>query len=375
MSTSGNDTMSRAEFLAQPALIAPPGAEVNFEDPPNMNALANGVFITGTILTSLAVLVRVHSWIFTSTRLKARLEAVLIFIGLVGYLTCAYSLFYIANAELGWFVHQWNVTRGQMIGFSYWIYVAGLSYNVGIVPAKAAILVEWMRIFSPQNHNAFWWVCQAIIWLNVAYYLAATIVEAIQCTPVAASWDPTIKGTCLNTRATNIASSSINVVSDVVIFTAPQFVIWRLQLSKAKKVGIALLFAVGLFGSISAIFRLVATLGYLNSKDSTYTVSTFSLWAFSEITTVFLIYGMPAVPAFYASVYRHFNQCTRGKRTSRRMGDLNPNKPRSKYRKIDRDGTPLDSLDTKTFAPWLSARINTDESATRDGGASRAVAV
>jgi hypothetical protein len=36
------------------------------------------------------------------------------------------------------------------------------------------------------------------------------------------------------------------VISDIVVLIAPQFVIRRLQLSKANKVGVALIFAVEL---------------------------------------------------------------------------------------------------------------------------------
>ena len=126
------------------------------------------------------------------------------------------------------------------------MYIAGLLYNTAIAPVKVAILVEWMRIFSPRTRNAFFWLCQAVLWLNVAYYTGATIVEGMQCTPRELIWDPTVKGTCLPTKAVEVISSSLNVISDIVILFAPQFVIWRLQLSAAKKVGVALIFAVGL---------------------------------------------------------------------------------------------------------------------------------
>jgi len=126
------------------------------------------------------------------------------------------------------------------------VYIGGILYNSAIAPVKAAILIEWMRIFSPHSRNAFYWLCQVVLWLNVVYYTAATIVESMQCTPRELIWDPTVKGWCLNTKAVEVISASVNVVSDIVILVAPQFVIWRLQLSKAKKIGVALIFAVGL---------------------------------------------------------------------------------------------------------------------------------
>jgi hypothetical protein len=39
---------------------------------------------------------------------------------------------------------------------------------------------------------------------------------------------------------------SFNLVSDIFILILPQRIIWRLNMSREKKIGIALMFAVGL---------------------------------------------------------------------------------------------------------------------------------
>jgi len=66
--------MDRAAILAQPALSPPDGVVPNFENPPNMNTLANGVLIAGIILASFSILFRLHSWVFVLTSLRGRLE-------------------------------------------------------------------------------------------------------------------------------------------------------------------------------------------------------------------------------------------------------------------------------------------------------------
>lgn len=65
----------RRSTLAQPALETPDGAEPDFANPPNMNAFANGILIAAVTLASLAILIRIHYWIFVLKRLKDRLEA------------------------------------------------------------------------------------------------------------------------------------------------------------------------------------------------------------------------------------------------------------------------------------------------------------
>ncbi|TGJ78862.1 hypothetical protein E0Z10_g9908 [Xylaria hypoxylon] len=373
------DGAERQAILAMPALDPPEGVEPNFANPSNLNELANGVAVAGLVITTITILIRLHSWIFILTSWKGRLEAALVISGFASYIGFAYGLLRIGNVELGWWVHQWDVTIGDTIGFSYasslfflivtranmvrqWVYTAGILYNSAIAPVKVAILIEWMRIFAPRTRNTFFWMCQIVLWLNVAWYTAATIVEAMQCTPRELVWDPTVKGTCLPTKAVEVISSSINVVSDIVILVAPQFVIWRLQLSGGKKIGVALIFAVGLFGTISAIFRLVATQAYLRSKDATYTVGPVGFWAYSELTSVFLVYGLPAVPAAYSGastrVTRYYTQRTQKSSASKsgQSSKVNNVAPwqegrkgsNNKYRNLDKDSLPLSSIDTKS---------------------------
>lgn len=70
--------MSAAELeaiLNSPAL-APPGDVVpNFANPPNDNRLALGVTTTALIVTTLAVLMRVHSWIYVLKHWTGKVEA------------------------------------------------------------------------------------------------------------------------------------------------------------------------------------------------------------------------------------------------------------------------------------------------------------
>ncbi|KAI0856983.1 hypothetical protein F4860DRAFT_491018 [Xylaria cubensis] len=359
-------------MLAQPALESPNDIEPDFANPPNMNALANRLLIAALTITLFAVLVRIHYWVFEQKQLKGRLEAVLMISGFASYIGFVYCLLRVAQIEIGWWVHQWDVTIGDKIGFSYWVYIAGLLYNSAIAPVKVAILTEWMRIFSPQSRSAFFWLCQVILWLNVAYYIASTIVESMQCIPRQLIWDPTVKGRCLDTKTVEVISS-LNVASDIVLLVTPQLVIWRLESSTRKRIGITLIFAVGLFGVISAIFRLIATQASLRSKDSTYSNSPVYFWALGELTSVFVVYGLPAVPAAFAGAATRFSQCraqwTQRSWTGRIEGgtdasDINPwrearTRLSKRYRNLDRNSLPVNTLETAT-TQCTSTIIDTD---------------
>ncbi|KAI0545525.1 hypothetical protein F4679DRAFT_576063 [Xylaria curta] len=361
------DTAERQAMLTQPALEPPDGVKPNFANPRNMNALANGILVAALTITLLATLVRIHYWVFEQKQLKGRLEAVLMISGFASYIGFAYCLLRVAQIEIGWWVHQWDVTIGDKIGFSYWVYIAGLLYNSAIAPVKVAILTEWIRIFSPQSRKAFFWLCHVILWLNVAYYIASIIVESMQCTPRQLIWDPTVKGRCLDAKAVEVISS-LNVAFDIVLLVTPQLVIWRLKSSAGKMIGMTLIFAAGLFGVISAIFRLVATRASLRSKDSTYSVGPVYFWALGELTSVFVVYGLPAVPTAFAGTATRFSRCcTQWTQRSwkGRIGDgtndIDPwREARTKrYRNLDRNSLPVNTLETAT-TQCTSTIIDTD---------------
>ncbi|KAI0513050.1 hypothetical protein F5B22DRAFT_285286 [Xylaria bambusicola] len=319
-----------------------------------MNALADGIAIAAITITSSVVLARVHYWTYILKQRRGRLEAAFVIIGFALYIGFVYCLLHVSRVEIGWWVHQWDVTVGDRIGFSYWVFIAGVLYNAGIAPLKVAIVMEWLRVFSPQPRSAFYWLCYISIWLNITYYVAAIIVESIQCTPHQFIWDRTLKGTCLSPKAAE-AIAWIDVVSDIVLMATPQVVIWRPALSTAKKAGVAVIFAVGLFGTISAIFQLIAIQSSSKSDDSTYSVSPIRFWALSEMSSVILVYGLPAVPTAFASAFARVLHCY-GQWAQNHgfdgsvLGHWRGQKkdPSKRYTNLDRTSVPGDMGDTAT---------------------------
>lgn len=119
-------------------------------------------------------------------------------------------------------------------------------YGIVILFLKIGILLHWTEIFVPAGfRNGFWWTCHITIWVNVLFYIICTFIELFGCTPRAKLWDPTLKGKCLDMLNVNVVSACVNFFSDLIILMLPQRVIWGLQLSIARKVGTAAVFAVG----------------------------------------------------------------------------------------------------------------------------------
>jgi hypothetical protein len=182
---------------------------------------------------------------------------------------------------------------------------------------KAAILLQWTRIFVPLGtRNAFWWISQSLLWLTVLLYLGATLAGVLQCNPVEKAWNVLIlNGKCINFEALELATSAFNAVSDIIILVLPQRTIWRLQMSTLKKLGVSVVFAFGLVfvfplpvvcttlanpksrTCTAAIARVWILVMLLRSEDKIWFTAALSMWTQIEITCLFIVYSLPALPS------------------------------------------------------------------------------
>lgn len=143
-----------------------------------------------------------------------------------------------------------------------------------------------------------------MIFVVIGFYLALIVAFNIACTPVEANWNVLINGDCtrVDTKYTNISASAFNLISDVLILLIPQRVIWKLNMSTKRKIGVSLVFAVGLFACVASLIRLVETVRHAETPDFTYTFSGIMLVSASEIALGFLVVCLPYFPRLIGSV-------------------------------------------------------------------------
>lgn len=114
---------------------------------------------------------------------------------------------------------------------------------------KIAILIDWAHLFNPlKKRNLMCWAIRILLVANVVYYIIATFLETFRCTPQRKIWDIFYEGgSChVDVVVLNLAASVVNVVSDVAILALPQWVIWRLNMTRPAKFGVSVLFLIGI---------------------------------------------------------------------------------------------------------------------------------
>lgn len=174
---------------------------------------------------------------------------------MIGYLAIGFVAF-----ENGGGIHQWNVPIEQVKIFaqaspySPWkdqhilsklqaVNAKEIANGPVIYVTKLSILLQFLRIFVPQKRGAAYYFIHITIWLNLFYYLAATLVSICTCIPRRKIWEPWTPGRCLDISKVVCVSSIINVISDVMILMIPLLCISSLQMPLKRKIGISIVFA------------------------------------------------------------------------------------------------------------------------------------
>ncbi|KAI1429666.1 hypothetical protein F5Y12DRAFT_795194 [Xylaria sp. FL1777] len=284
-------------ILNGPAHAAPPGVVPNLEHPPNGNNLVLVVILICLTFATIAAILRGYARIFVLRNVSR--EDYIACIGYVFAVACAACGLYWIHGP-GTFIHQWNVKIKDLFENLHILLIATNFYDLSIAALKVAILLEWARIFAPPGaRGLFYKMCHILLWMNVLFYGSKILLINLECIPHRAIWDKTIPAKCLDQKIVYLVAAAIGVISHIFILALPQTIIWKLKMNMKKKVGVSLIFTVGVLTTTAGIFRLVATAQFLISSDVTYTISSVALWGLAELTLLILVYCLPAFPSVF----------------------------------------------------------------------------
>lgn len=108
------------------------------------------------------------------------------------------------------------------------------------------MLLFYLRIFPFTAVRHLLW---GTVVFDVVYGTTFVLVSVLQCAPVDyfwLSWDGEHRGACLNSNAVGWANAAISIVMDFWMLALPLSQLRSLRLHWKKKIGVALMFGVGI---------------------------------------------------------------------------------------------------------------------------------
>lgn len=120
------------------------------------------------------------------------------------------------------------------------LFVTELMYGVLIATEKTSILLIYFRIF--RIHRWFRFLVYFLIVYVWLWAVSELLVAIFQCRPIAYQWNTSLNGTCIDRLAFYRWISVPNIIHDVAMLVVPAPMIWKLQISKQKKLALSAVF-------------------------------------------------------------------------------------------------------------------------------------
>ncbi|KAL8962779.1 MAG: hypothetical protein Q9193_000864 [Seirophora villosa] len=234
----------RQNLLDGPALPPPPGVVPQFDHPPNLKTISLAVEITGFLIATITLCIRMYTRIFVIRRFTWGVDFTLI----VGWLAYA-AMFSLSRAvgDVAPGVHQWDIQLKNVGEFFYTIYIGALLYAPAVFFIRLSIILQYLQIFVP-NKEPFkiYLTAQILIWVNAVFYILYVFLMIFGFSPRRKAWDPLVEGgSGFDMVALQVAGGAIVVASDLCALILPQISVWKLQMTHRKKLQISAIFLVG----------------------------------------------------------------------------------------------------------------------------------
>ncbi|KAK4129049.1 hypothetical protein N657DRAFT_51133 [Parathielavia appendiculata] len=193
-------------------------------------------------------------------------------------LSLGVSVGYIRQTHFGLGRHVWLVTDDDLSKYRLEEWYTFLLYATGLSCTKISILLLYRRFL------ALGWarICTFVVLATVvACSIWVIITSFIDCIPLAAVWDKTIDGKCIDMNV-KVGNSYAHIITDFIIFALPIPFVIRLKLSMRQKIGLMVVFCVGFVACLISVIRIVAV-SSMDFSDKTYNLATLSIWGSVEV--------------------------------------------------------------------------------------------
>ncbi|KAF7533426.1 hypothetical protein G7054_g7075 [Neopestalotiopsis clavispora] len=191
-----------------------------------------------------------------------------------------------------------------------------LIYATSISSIKLSVLCFYLRMFvNPGLKKVTKYVIAFVLLWSVGNILQVFLI----CRPFAATYDPTVPGTCGDQVGSFIAIGAFNIITDVLIFFLPIHTIWTLQMKTRAKIGVVAVFLIGILTSIVGICRIVSLLNVDLTNNLTGTMIYADFLSTIEPNLAVLCVSLPVLGPLL-SCLRSRNRRT-GYESNQRTGD------------------------------------------------------
>ena len=140
--------------------------------------------------------------------------------------------------------------------FLHELYFGEPLYNTSIALSKLSVLCFYYRVLATKQQ------LRLILWtlaiFTMTWWITMSIVAFCQCIPPEASWNPEVKGACINQYNFFIGQAVPNIFTDFVLLLLPLPILLKLQIRLPQKIGVVFVFLLGYLYVPSILYNATA---------------------------------------------------------------------------------------------------------------------
>ncbi|KAF3806854.1 hypothetical protein GCG54_00007104 [Colletotrichum gloeosporioides] len=196
-----------------------------------------------------------------------------------------------------WTVAPDNITQILLIFFA-----EELFYSFVVAVTKLSVIIFYLRLFQ---ESWFRKACYGLFGITTMYGIGQILAIIFVCSPVSYNWtrwDGQHAGQCGKVNIMTFVNGGTNIAIDLVLVILPvtQFITvsWTIR----KKIGVSLIFLVGLFVTMSSCIRLATVAKFADTQNPTFDFKALSIWSLVEMHASVICACMPGMTAFVRRV-------------------------------------------------------------------------
>lgn len=155
-------------------------------------------------------------------------------------------------------------------------------YNATLVFIRISLFLQYWRLIREiTQYRTFFLSFSTVVMM---WSLGILLTLVFICVPVEGYWNKTIPAKCLGDKEVQITNSIGNIITDLSLLALPIPIIWKLNLSKERKIALTGIFGLGLFGCLVSMLRAYFVFRIGDGSDLPLDAVTTSCWTLAEIT-------------------------------------------------------------------------------------------
>ncbi|KAL0935562.1 pth11-like integral membrane protein [Colletotrichum truncatum] len=202
------------------------------------------------------------------------------------------GLLMLINTHYGDGLHVVRLSRWEYLKTQEIAIAAVALYQAAFPLIKSTFLLQYRRAFPLPPFQK---LCNIFILFIITFGITQVVSICLACIPLRSLWDSTVPGRCIKLLDWWLIGSSINLVTDIVIFCMPLPLLQTLPLVMKQKVVLTAIFGLGFFTCAISVIRITTLKTSAASPDPTYNSVVAGVWSITELSCAIICVCVPTL--------------------------------------------------------------------------------